>query len=274
MSAEQALIRLYVQTAKRLRAQIAEALASDNIGTAAYLTAQLRAIHTELRQLARRSRPLSLSATFEGYVRGAAVVDLGLGRTGVAAFEFTGTHPQAAQVIADNLASRLEDARQLVGRRTDDAFRRVALEVVGEGVVGGQTRREVSDQLKRRLVREGVTDSLTGFVDRRGARWQLDTYTQMVARTTTREAMSAGTRNRMIEIGEDLVTISDHSTETEICKAYEGRTFSLTGATPGYDVIDTLPPFHPNCWHVATPAAANLERLERELGIGAPPSGA
>lgn len=271
MSAEQALIRLYQQAAARLRIQITAAMEAEAFGTAAYMAAQLQAVETQLRLLGRRSRAMSIAATFEGYVRGATVVDVGLGRGVGAAFEFTGTHPRSAMVIASNLATSLEDARQLVGRRTEDAFRRVALEVVGEGVAGGQTRREVSEQLKRRLIREGVTDSLTGFVDKRGARWQLDTYTQMVARTTTREAMSAGTRNRMIEIGEDLVTISDHSTETEICKAYEGQTFSLTGATPGYDVIDQLPPFHPNCWHVATPAAANLDRLERELGIGTPP---
>jgi hypothetical protein len=199
-------------------------------------------------------------------VRGGQLVDVGLGR-GAASFQFTGPHPLAAQALAENMVTRFESARVLVGRRANDAFRRVGLEVVGEGVAGGQTRREVSKELRQRLVREGVTDATTGFVDRRGARWQLDTYTEMVARTTTREAMSAGTQNRMAELGEDLVTISSHAGACEICLPFDGNTYSISGRTPGYDVLPEWPPFHPNCLHVATPAAANLDALERELGV-------
>jgi hypothetical protein len=268
VTSEQALIRLYTQAAKRLRSQIAHALASNAIGTAAYRTAQLRAVQAELAQLGRKSRPLVLPIVFGNYVRGVDIVQIAQG-IGRAEFEFTGIHTHAARVLADNLANSLEDAARLVGRRTDDAFRRVGLEVVAQvGVAEGDTRKAVSAELRRRLVDEGVTDAMTGFVDKAGRRWPLDTYTTMAARTTTREAMSAGTANRMADLGLDLVTISSHGTTCDICQAYEGNTYSLRGETPGYDVIDTLPPFHPNCWHVATPAGANLETLERALGVG------
>jgi hypothetical protein len=84
----------------------------------------------------------------------------------------------------------------------------------------------------------------------------------MVARTTTREAMSAGMQGRMRETGQQLITISSHNTSTPLCQEYEGKTFALPDTVvEGYDTIDTLPPFHPNCLHVATPAEGNVERF-------------
>lgn len=234
------------------------AMESGNIGTAVYRRRQLDAVHRELNALGVRTRRLSIDVVADAYARSVLATDVAAGRvTGEVAF--SATHPRTAAVLADNLANRLDGALVVVGRRTDDAFRRVALEEVGRGVAAGEERRLVSAAIERRLVDEGVTDALTGFVDRAGRRWQLDVYTRMVARTTTREAVTAGTRNRMAETGQDLVTISDHSTDTEICKAYEGQTFSLTGATAGYDVLDQEPPFHPNCLHVMTPAEGNFD---------------
>lgn len=265
MTAEQQLIRLYQQAARRLRAQIKRALASGQIGTAAYQTQQLRAVETELRLLGKKTRPLISASVFENYARGAAIVDVGLQVE--ARFEFAGAHRQAAEIFARNIDIRLADARTLIGRRADDAFRRVAIEQSGLGVATGSTRREISAGVERQLIEQGVTDALTGFVDSRGARWQIDTYAEMIGRTTPREAMSLATASRMRELSQDLIEISAHPGACEICVPYEGQTWSLDGLTEGYDVIDQLPPFHPNCRHVATPAGANLAALERELGL-------
>lgn len=266
MTPEQALIALYARAAKRLRVQIRQAIRSGAIGTAAYRAEQLQTIQRELQKLGKGTKPLILPVVFEPYVRGGQVVDVGLGRT-AAAFQFTGPHPLAAQALADNLSFSLGRARDTIGRRVDDVFRRVGLEEVGTGVAAGSARREVSSALQARLEREALVDGLTGFVDARGARWQLDVYSEMVARTTTREAMSAGTRNRMAELALDLVTISSHANPCDLCADYDGQTYSINGTTPGYDVLDQWPPFHPNCRHVATPAAANLDLLEQELGL-------
>lgn len=258
MTPEQALISIYQRAARRLRAQIQQAMKSGNLGTAIYRQRQLDAVYRELRALGTRTRRLSIDVVADAYVRSVTAVDASVGRS-TAEIAFSATHPRTAAIIADNLSARLDDAIEIVGRRTDDAFRRIALEEVGRGVAAGEERRLVSAAIERRLVDEGVTDALTGFVDRAGRRWQLDVYARMVARTTTREAVSAGTHARMAQLGSDLVTISDHSTTTEICQAYEGKTFSLTGATAGFDVLDQEPPFHPNCLHVMTPAEGNFD---------------
>jgi hypothetical protein len=268
---EQQLIRLYRETATRLRAQIRADLTDGRIGTAIYRRRQLQAIRRELAALGRRTRATPIELVAAGYDRGAALVDVAMGRIGIrealnARYTFSGTHARAALVIARNLAGRVDDARELVGRRADDVYRQAALEIVGQGITAGDTRRDVSAALERRLIHDGVT----GFVDRRGARWQLDTYAEMVARTTTREAMTAGTEARMIETGQDLITISAHGTECDICKQFEGKTYSISGDTPGYPRLVARPPFHPRCLHYATPAAANLEQVLRDLGIAMP----
>jgi hypothetical protein len=266
VNAEQALRRLYTQAAKRLRLQIAAALANDAVATAAYRQQQLDAVERELANLRRRTRVLGISTVSAPYVASANAVDRALGIRGLAAFRFTGAHVRSVQVVADQLTRSLNDATVTVGRRTDDALRRIGLEEIGLGIAGGDARREVSRRITDRIVQEGVTDALTGVVDRRGARWQLDTYAEMVARTTTREAVSAGFHARMRETGEQLVTISSHFTSCEICAQYEGQTFALPDETvDGYDTIDTLPPFHPNCRHVATPAGGSAERFLSSL---------
>lgn len=266
MTSEQHLIRLYQRAARRLRQMIGDDLRSGRLGTAAYRTNQLNAIRVELAALGRRTRTTPVETVAQAYDRGAAIVDRVAGDRGAVSYAFTGTHTRTPQIIAENLAGRLDDARANVGRQVNDVYRRAALEAIGEDIAAGEARRQTSLAIERRLIHEGVT----GFIDRRGAHWALDTYAEMATRTTTREAVSAGTRGRMLETGQDLITISDHATETDICKEFEGKTYSITGRTPGYEVLPEWPPFHPRCLHVATPAAENVATILAELGLVAP----
>jgi len=85
--------------------------------------------------------------------------------------------------------------------------------------------------------------------------WKMSAYSRMVSRTTLRTAQSRATEDLCKQFENDLVEISDHGTETEICQEYEGKVFSISGKTPGYDILDQWPPFHPNCQHSPTPTS-------------------
>lgn len=103
---------------------------------------------------------------------------------------------------------------------------------------------------REKLAEKGVT----GFRDAAGRDWDLRRYTEMVARTTTREVMIQGTANRLLEHGHDLAVIIGGvgSNTCEVCKAWVGRTVSLTGKTPGYPTLDDARAeglLHPNCTH-------------------------
>ena len=65
----------------------------------------------------------------------------------------------------------------------------------------------------------------------------------------------------------DLIEISDHGTDCDECKEYEGNVYSITGRTPGYEIIPMWPPFHPNCEHSAHPTSEEaMKAAGRPLG--------
>jgi hypothetical protein len=267
--------------------------------TLAYRERQRRAaqaIVAELRTTGSRAAPVIAARAYTSTLR--AVDRVTVGDIGGLQGRFAGVHQRAAAVLAGNLTRSLEAAAttagenvdlvfdraaalegplepggplsQFVGRRVDDPWRRLALEELGTGQITGETRRQITERYRERLIREGVTDAATGFVDARGARWDLGTYTEMVTRTTTREATSRGTVNRLHEHGLAIVTISSHPHAADECTPYDGHTFRLPGSTDErYPELDHLPPFHPRCRHVVTPGGVSFEDFERELGIAA-----
>lgn len=93
------------------------------------------------------------------------------------------------------------------------------------------------------------------LIDINGKMWRMNKYSKMVARTTLRTAQSKATGDLCQQYDNDLVEISDHGTDCEICLPYEGRVFSISGRTPGYDILDEWPPLHPNCMHSALPTS-------------------
>lgn len=93
------------------------------------------------------------------------------------------------------------------------------------------------------------------FININGRNYNIIKYAKMVARTRLRRTQSEATKNLAMQYDNDLVEISDHSTETEICKEFEGNVYSLNGNTPGYDILVEAPPFHPNCMHSMFPTS-------------------
>lgn len=256
-----ALIAIYREAEERLVNLAAAALERNAQGTARYYSQQRDAIRRELRTIRRRSAEARGAVVRSAYLTGTAAID----RVVKKDRQFTGVHDAAMEVLAANLANRLATAEDRVGREVDDLFRRAALKEVAAGAATGATRVQTSQQLAAELRSQG----LTAFTDRKGRKWKLDTYAAMVVRTTTREAMSRGMANRLIDHGRHLVTISEHANSCPICKPYEGKTFTLTEeGEPGHPRLDHLPPFHPNCRHVLTPAATPFEEMERALGLG------
>lgn len=228
------------------------------VGTKNFYTRQLAEVRKVLVELQTGAIPKATALVGTAYVQGATIVDELLGTSGA----FAGVHREAVNTLADNMVNGLHEAASTVGRQAEDVFRNVGLKESALGLLSGETRKGVTKAMIDNLVHEGVT----AFVDKSGRRWTLGAYSSMVARTTTREAVSIGTANRLIENGHDLVTISSHVHDSDECSAYDGNTFSLSGDTAGYDVLDEYPPFHPNCVHVLTPAADTFENFEKAVG--------
>ena len=171
--------------------------------------------------------------------------------------EFAQVHQRAVDVVAQNMAGNLRDATQFIGRRVNDVFRQVGLEQTGRKLAAGQTWQD----MKRKVVRGLLDQGQTAFVDRLGRKWRLDSYAEMVARTTTREAASVATLNTCQEFGLDLVRITTHYPTCEKCAPLQGKVYSISGNDKRYPRLtdERRPPVHPNCRHVLAPYVRELD---------------
>lgn len=122
-------------------------------------------------------------------------------------------------------------------------------QLIAEGVITGSPQRIQSTLSKELKAAIGEGKVLIAG----SKRYKANTYAELVARTRTREAQSEAAINTIQEFGQDLIQISSHGTDTDICKEFEGKVFSLTGSTRGYPILTDTPPYHPNCKHVIIP---------------------
>lgn len=171
--------------------------------------------------------------------------------------KFAQVHQRAIDVVAQNMADNLRGATQFVGRRVNDVFRQVGLEQTGRKLAAGQTWQD----MKKKVIQELLDRGQTAFVDRLGRKWRLDTYAEMVARTTTREAASIATLNTCREFGLDMVRITTHYPTCERCAAVQGKVFSISGKDKRYPKLtdEYRPPLHPSCRHSCHPYVRELD---------------
>ena len=99
------------------------------------------------------------------------------------------------------------------------------------------------------------------YISINGRNYNLIKYAENVSRTQLRTIQSESVKNTCVQYDNDLVEISDHGTEfIDICLDFEGNTYSISGKTPGYEMLAEWPPFHNQCEHSALPTS--IEAIE------------
>jgi hypothetical protein len=149
-------------------------------------------------------------------------------------------------------------------------------QAIASGLVSDNNIKGIKSNIEKTLYQKLVTDGRVFTVNTKtgGTRsFEPDYYAELVARTRSREAQTLGTVNMTLEYGVDLVQVSSHNTLTPICKPHEGKVYSITGSTPGYERLtdENKPSFHPNCWHVITPYIPHETDLGEAPIIQEPP---
>lgn len=255
------LIWIYRKADRDLSNLAASAIERGATGSARYYSQQGQEIRREIRRVQLATAKLRGQVIRSAFLTGISSID----RVVHKELAFTGADRSAMEVLAANLDERLQRAEDRIGREVDDVFRRASLHAVGLNVAEGLSPQQQAQRLAADLRSRGITS----FTDRRGRRWRLGVYAAMVTRTTTREAMSRGMANRLLDHGRFLVEISEHLGSCDICKPFEGRTFTLTAeGEPHFPLLRKLPPFHPNCRHVMVPARVTFEAMEAALQLG------
>lgn len=261
------LTRFYEQAEREILDRLNRALLRAN--KTEYLAMMKKNIGLVLQQLRTGSRAWCTEAIPRVYVEGATMADRMITQGGFevkAGAGFGAIHQQAAQVLAENAFESLDNVAQVIGRQTNDIYRELTLENIRGTVIGYDTWQQAARNFREQLAERGVT----GFKDRTGREWNMRSYAEMVARTTTMEAHNQGTVNRLAENGFDLVIVSSHGGACELCVPWEGKVLSITGKTPGYPTLAEAKAaglFHPRCAH-AMSLYVDLDEEIRKLEEG------
>ena len=254
------LVKFYEQAEREILDRINRALLRGN--KTEYLAQMKRNIEVILQQLREGNRTWCTEAIPRVYSQGLYSADAMLKDVGASVKAgFGAIHQQAAQVLAENAYQRFEDVVQVIGRQVNDIYRELALENVRGAVVGYDTWKQTARRFREQLAERGVT----GFKDRSGKMWNMRTYTEMVARTSTMEAHLQGTANRLVEQGHDLIKVSTHHGACELCQPWQGEILSITGKIKGFPTLEEAKAaglFHPNCRH----AYGLFIDLDKEIG--------
>ena len=137
---------------------------------------------------------------------------------------------QAAVVrLVSETVGRVTGTHPRILRSTQDAYRQVIAEVSSRHMLGVEDRRATAQEALNRFAQRGIT----GFVDRAGRGWDLASYVEMATRTASTHASVDAHSERLRAAGHDLILVSDAPQECKLCRPWEGRVLSLTGATIG-----------------------------------------
>lgn len=240
----------YAEAEQVMLATIAKALAKgmDAPGWAERKLANVRNLQSEIRLLLKELDPAAAKLVAEAvqtaWDRGAAVAAKDL------ATELIG--PSAPSRAVARLTS--ETIGNVVGthprilRSSMDAYRSVIAKVSAQALIGTQTRRSSTQAALDVFARKGIT----GFIDKSGRGWRLESYVEMSVRSTTAHAAVAAHTDTLVANGQDLVMVSNAPQECEQCRPWEGEVLSLTGDTKGRKTLQQATSaglFHPGCRH-------------------------
>lgn len=247
------LVELYRAAEEKISAKLMRALAQSgdkkNL-TVRSLEQQHKAVKKMLKSLLKDSKaPIDelVETAFNG---GIAVSrkELKAGLTDIT-FEMQGINAKMMKVYAEQIYSRMADVVQSANRTTTDIYRALKLNSVMGGAVGGY---DSIDSVRRDMQKISSDNGITAFIDKRGRKWNMATYCEMLARTSTAQIFHQGKTNEYLAHGEDLVIVTHHTPTCDKCAKWGGKVLSLTGETKGYPTIDEARAaglFHPNCRH-------------------------
>jgi len=258
----QRLIRLYDGAEKEILTEINRLLLKDPASESysmAWQKTLLQRVQQIRADLLKGSRTWCTEAIPDSYMRGMDWADKDPLMSGKAIPGFGSIHQQAAQVLAENTYSRLEDVDHVIGRKVGDLARSISLEASKGSVLGYQTTKQAAKRIRQDLADHGIT----GFVDKAGHQWDLGRYAKVLAQETTNGAFRQGTINRFQEHGHDLVRISTHSGSCTRCIPWQGRTLSLSGNDPDYPSLAEAQGaglLHVGCLHVLSLAPEEKDR--------------
>ena len=113
-------------------------------------------------------------------------------------------------------------------RSADDIYRSVVTTAASGQVLGVDVHKKAVQNALDKFAANGVS----GFVDKSGKKWDLESYTKMALHTAVHRASIEGHVNGLKARGQTLVYVSNHLRECPLCRPWEGKILSTDYETP------------------------------------------
>lgn len=129
----------------------------------------------------------------------------------------------------------------------NDQLKRQIRSTIAQGRLEGASIDAIKSTIKEQFADKGFTVLL----DKGGKQWELERYSEMVARTHVIKTNNEAVINRSSDFKVDIVEITGSIGATdEVCQREEGKIYSISGKSENYPALEGHePPYHPNCRH-------------------------
>lgn len=256
-----AILQLYAEAEERMLQKVAKRL-SRGIEEEGWAERKLREvqqmrqeIQKELDRLESEGRKLSDEMISDAYRNGADGFEDAYRQYGGMIRAIPQSRINAVVELQNELNANFDAQRSRILRDVDDQYRSIIGNAIAMQSAGVSTTQESIKAALNQFADRGIT----GFVDKVGRKWQMDSYAEMAVRTGMMRAALQGYKDDAIAHGEDLVIISDHQDSCPLCADWERVVLSLTGAMLNHPDCEGLFDdavaaglFHPNCLHSYT----------------------
>lgn len=268
------LAKIYLQG----RNQLLDVIVNyKGVGTRVYYNSVLKHLNWELRRLRTATNKFIDTSIPREYHQGLKAVYSYFTRNNLLMKRpdiWADIHTDAIYGIAREMQYHIDQGLAQVGRQVlryaetarDEALRSAGLLKTGEKIASGSTTNDMKNWLIKQLQDEGF---MTVQYGQGAGAYQvpLDTYANMVVRSTTREAGNQAMENQLSENGYDLVEMSTHYPTCEVCAPLQGRVYSISGKDKRFPALSIAfssgyHNVHPNCRHVIVPWIESLQTPE------------
>lgn len=282
---EDILLKFYINTDKRLKRLINEAILKGN--QTAYLQKLQAEARKEIVLLETQFAVYSRESSKYAYISGIKQTEQNYKQLKIpfepiatGTMEFGVIHKDAVKALAENIYKPLSQVSKVIGRNTQDFLKRenfkdsqtllkslesfvdsktlrsLGLDNVKGIIVGDTTWAKAAKTLEKELSKKDIF-KIPYYTKDGSLKCMVSTkdYSNLVARTTSAQAFREGNKNSILETfeGNDLVQIVGNSSfPNSPCIPFEGQVLSLEGKTEGFSLIEEAEAeglFHVNCIH-------------------------
>ena len=257
------LIEIYIRAEKNLIDIIAKKQIKGN--STRFYTEMLKQVQQEILMLKIFNTQWATDITKQLYMQ---AYEEQLKMLNIDDYSFTSLHKEAVELITNNMINNLNNAIDVVGRRTEDSIREIGLSSAVDKFATGYTIKQQQEKLKKELLDKNITC----IKDKLGRNIPIGVYAETLARSIVAETQNTCIKNIAKENGYDLVKMTSHSGACPVCVPYEGRVYSLSGKDKRFPYIKNVPGYsagynniHPRCSHRISVWVEKYGDTEKEI---------